>query len=214
MAIRSMPLPVNTPPTDVTPGSSGRSSRTPAPPDAAARGGSERAGNTSRWRRSAGNRATACRRGPAPGFARDGPLPPESRPGVTQRTCEFGSCPRHQAGKGDRGQERLLMARRQADDQPPDPALPGCRQFRGDDLDMPAHRERGPRVELGETAQREAREVAPRAVTGVDRRLAEEEFRQTYVRVGLDCQYSNIYIRNKRRIRSIDTPWFGPLLSP
>src|ERR1700730_16910556 len=43
--------------------------------------------------------------------------------------------------KRDRGEVRLQMARRQADDQPPDPAGAHRRQFRGDQLDMPVHRQ-------------------------------------------------------------------------
>jgi hypothetical protein len=43
------------------------------------------------------------------------------------------------------------MAWRHADDHPADPALAHRRQFRGDELVMPAQREWGPRVELTET---------------------------------------------------------------
>jgi hypothetical protein len=42
--------------------------------------------------------------------------------------------------KGDRGQVRLQMARRDADQQPADPAGAHRRQFPGHDLDMPVHR--------------------------------------------------------------------------
>ena len=80
--------------------------------------------------------------------------------------------------KGDRGQVRLQMARRHADDQPADPAFAHRRELRRDQLDMPVHRERGARVELAERARREAREVvpqqcralAPRGVPADDRR--------------------------------------------
>jgi hypothetical protein len=47
------------------------------------------------------------------------------------------------------------------DDQVPDLAAAQRRQFRGDDFDMPAHREAGARVELAETPLREADEIAP-----------------------------------------------------
>ena len=50
--------------------------------------------------------------------------------------------------KGDRGQVRLQMARRQADDQPADPARAHRGELGGDQLDMPVHRERGARIEL------------------------------------------------------------------
>ena len=61
--------------------------------------------------------------------------------------------------EGDRGEVRLQMARRQADDQPPDAAGAHRREFRGDEVDMPVHRERGARVELAERACGEARKV-------------------------------------------------------
>jgi hypothetical protein len=61
--------------------------------------------------------------------------------------------------KGDRGQVRLEVARRHADDQPADPARAHRRQFRGDQLVMPARREWGARVELAGTARCKAREV-------------------------------------------------------
>jgi hypothetical protein len=63
--------------------------------------------------------------------------------------------------KGDRGEVRLQMARRQADDQPPDMAGTHRRQLRGDQLDMPVHQEWGARVELAERACRKARKVIP-----------------------------------------------------
>jgi len=61
--------------------------------------------------------------------------------------------------KGDRGEVRLQVARRQADDQPADMAGMHRREFRGDQLDMPVHRERGARVELAERTMRKAREI-------------------------------------------------------
>ena len=61
--------------------------------------------------------------------------------------------------KSDRGEVRLQMARRQADDQPPDPAGMHRRQFRGDQLDMPIHQKLGARVELAERARGKARKV-------------------------------------------------------
>jgi hypothetical protein len=64
--------------------------------------------------------------------------------------------------EGDRGEQRLQVAGRQVDDEAPDLAAAQSRQFGGDDFDMPAHREAGARVELGETALCEADEVAPR----------------------------------------------------
>ena len=62
--------------------------------------------------------------------------------------------------KRDRSQQRLQMARRQVDDEPPDFARAHCRELRGDHLDVPAHRKARPRVELAETALRNADEIA------------------------------------------------------
>src|SRR6266446_1275553 len=61
--------------------------------------------------------------------------------------------------EGDRGEVRLQMARRQADDQPADPAGMHRRELRRDQLDMPVHQEWGARVELTERARRKARKV-------------------------------------------------------
>src|SRR5436190_11076391 len=63
--------------------------------------------------------------------------------------------------KGYRGQQRFEMAGRQVDDQPPDRALPHRRQFRGDDLEVPAPRQLGLRVEIVEAARGEGAEVLP-----------------------------------------------------
>jgi hypothetical protein len=62
--------------------------------------------------------------------------------------------------EGNRRQQRLQMAGRQVDDQPPARAVEHRRQLRGDDLDMRAERERGPRVEFAKTEPRKARKVA------------------------------------------------------
>jgi hypothetical protein len=51
------------------------------------------------------------------------------------------------------------MARRHVDDQPPDTAVTHCRQFRGNELVMPARREEGARVELAETVRCKARKI-------------------------------------------------------
>jgi hypothetical protein len=72
-----------------------------------------------------------------------------------------GIMPETPGREGDRGQQRLQVARRQVDDQPPDLAATQCCQLRGDDFDMPAHREAGSRVQLAEAALREADEIAP-----------------------------------------------------
>ena len=63
--------------------------------------------------------------------------------------------------KGDRGQVRLQVARRQVDDQPPDLALVHRRQLCGDDPDMPARREIGARVELVKAKLGKAGEIVP-----------------------------------------------------
>src|SRR5262245_27255435 len=52
------------------------------------------------------------------------------------------------------------MARRQVDDQAADLAVKNRGQFRGDDLDMPAEKERGLRIELTKGAARKARKIA------------------------------------------------------
>src|SRR5208283_1882337 len=67
-------------------------------------------------------------------------------------------------GEGDRGQVRLQMARRQVDDQPADPAFED-RQFRGDDLEMPAERTPNLRVQLAKSTPRKAREIKPQRRT-------------------------------------------------
>jgi hypothetical protein len=59
---------------------------------------------------------------------------------------------------------RLQMARRQIDDQPADLSLEHCRQFRGDDLEMPAEQKRCLRVQLGKCPARKAREIAPQQI--------------------------------------------------
>jgi hypothetical protein len=61
--------------------------------------------------------------------------------------------------KSDRSQVRLQVARRHVDDQPPDTAVAHRRQFRGDELVMPARREEGARVELAETVLCEAGKI-------------------------------------------------------
>ena len=53
------------------------------------------------------------------------------------------------------------MARRQVDDQPPDPALPDRGQLGGDDLQVPVERQLGLRVEIVEAARGEGGEVLP-----------------------------------------------------
>src|SRR4051794_25062577 len=63
--------------------------------------------------------------------------------------------------EGNRGQQRFEMARRQVDDQSPDRALPHRRQFRGDDVEVPAPRKLGLRVEIVEAARGEGAEVLP-----------------------------------------------------
>ena len=52
---------------------------------------------------------------------------------------------------------------------------------------------------------------APGTVAGVDRRLAKPEFRPY---IGLDCQYRNTVIRNKKVWSPRTDAWFPPLLSP
>ena len=69
--------------------------------------------------------------------------------------------PETPCGKGDRGQQRLQITRRQVDDQPPDLAGAHRHQFRGDDLDMPVHHELGPRAQLAEATLREADKIVP-----------------------------------------------------
>ncbi len=54
--------------------------------------------------------------------------------------------------KGDRGQQRLQMPRRQVDDQPADPAVAHRRELRCDQLDMPAECQFGLRIELAKEA--------------------------------------------------------------
>jgi len=56
------------------------------------------------------------------------------------------------------------MARRQVDDQPADPAFED-RQFRGDDLEMPAERTPNLRVQLAKSTPRKAREIKPQRRT-------------------------------------------------
>jgi hypothetical protein len=46
------------------------------------------------------------------------------------------------------------MARRQADDQPPDLSFPHGGQLGGDDLEVPVHRQTGLRIEVVEAAHR------------------------------------------------------------
>src|SRR5580704_11121101 len=53
------------------------------------------------------------------------------------------------------------MARRQVNDQSPDPALAHRGQLGGDDLEVPVHRQPGLRVEVLETAPGEGRQVVP-----------------------------------------------------
>jgi hypothetical protein len=72
-----------------------------------------------------------------------------------------GLVPETPGRKGDRGKERLQVARRRVDDQPPDMAIADRFQFRGDDLVMPAQRELGPRVEFAETVLHEAGKISP-----------------------------------------------------
>jgi hypothetical protein len=55
--------------------------------------------------------------------------------------------------EGDRGRERLRAARPRLTDKPPDPAVADRHQLRRDDLDTPAYREPGPRVELVNSEQ-------------------------------------------------------------
>src|SRR5215831_21225443 len=53
------------------------------------------------------------------------------------------------------------MPRRQVDDQPPDLAFPHRGQLRGDDLEMPVHRELSLWIEILEAASCEGHEVVP-----------------------------------------------------
>jgi hypothetical protein len=94
-----------------------------------------------------------------------------------------GIMPETPGREGDRGQQRLQVTRRQVDDQAPNLAAAQCRQFGGDDFDMPAHREAGARVELAETELREADEIAPqqRAVLVRGRQLFGWEFHHSKI---------------------------------
>src|SRR5262249_14889338 len=79
--------------------------------------------------------------------------------------------------KGDRGEMRLQVARRQTDDQPAEMALAHRRQFCGDQLDVPVAGKGRARVELRKTAHGKAhkivaqyrRAVVPRDVSGDSR---------------------------------------------
>ena len=68
--------------------------------------------------------------------------------------------------KGDRGQVRLQMTRRHADQQPADPALVHRRQLSRDQLEMPVHRQPGARVELAKAVRREARKIVAQQRAG------------------------------------------------
>ena len=69
------------------------------------------------------------------------------------------------------------MARRQVGDQPADPAVAHRAELCGDRLEMPVHRELGPRVELAKGAQREGGEIRPqqRVALGRGQGLAQQE---------------------------------------
>jgi hypothetical protein len=72
---------------------------------------------------------------------------------------QAGFVPETPGRKGDRGQVRLQVARRHADDQPPDTAFADRLQFLCNDLVMPAQREFGPRIELTETVHCKAGKI-------------------------------------------------------
>ena len=143
----SAPRPVKTPPTEVA-------SRQPC-------------AVVSKLRRRGALRREAGRENPAVPVAGDD-VPAIARQFVGEilriadaEDLRRGIVPQTPRREGDRGQQRFQVARRQVDDEAPDLAAAQCRQFRGDDFDMPAHREAGARVELAETELCEADEIAP-----------------------------------------------------
>ena len=85
-----------------------------------------------------------------------------------------GPTPEAPRRKRDRAQQRLQVARRHIDDQPPDLALVHRSELGRHHLDVPVHRERHERVELAETALREGGEIEPqlRVLLAPGQRLA------------------------------------------
>src|SRR5947208_14465745 len=65
--------------------------------------------------------------------------------------------------KRDRGEVRLQMSRRQADDQPADPALAYRRELCRNQPDVPLHRERCARVEAAKGSLGKAYNIAAQA---------------------------------------------------
>src|SRR5436305_10761785 len=147
MMTMSAPRPVKTPPTEVA-------SRQPC-------------AVVSKLRRRGALRREAGRENPAVPVAGDD-VPAIARQFVGEilriadaEDLRRGIVPETPGREGDRGQQRLQVARRQVDDEAPDLAAAQGGQFGGDYCDVPAHCEAGPRVELAETELREADEIAP-----------------------------------------------------
>ena len=63
--------------------------------------------------------------------------------------------------EGDRCKQRFEVAWRQVDDQSPDLSFAHRGQFRSDDLEVPAQRKLGLRIEVVEAAQGEVEEILP-----------------------------------------------------
>src|SRR5271166_1532152 len=107
------------------------------------------------------------REGPLVPFARDDtPAIARELVGEILRVADAedlraGPTPEAPRRKRDRAQQRLQVARRHIDDQPPDLTLVDRGQLCGHDLDVPVHRERHERVELAKTALCEGGEIEP-----------------------------------------------------